>query len=417
MRGVVTNIQIHHKARLLLLLLLLLATLTSCAPNSGILGGGNWQQSGLSGQHIQTLAVDTNNTQNIYAGGSGGEVFVSTNGGQHWTEHDSGLPFPDAIHQLAFDPSGKKLYAATSHGLFLSTDGAQHWQLIPGPAELPALHNQNLVALAFDLNNPHTIYVATMDNVFVSSNDGTSWMFVGGSPGAGATLNGLTYDSSDHQLWAATALGVYRYDGSGPTWLRLNNGLPANIQVFTVQPAENSGGDPNLVFAGTSQGFFRSQDDGAHWAQSQQSLQRTQVHSVFVDFQQPTTVYAGTTAVGVLQSNDSGQTWNGLGPDFPYGQPIYAIQLGGDGYAQLFAASSAIYFYPGNSGGLSFSRLLPLIIILVLFLLLYGFMRNRQHRSVLAANQPGTPQQDAPAEPTTGARPVPTQKEDTDVSS
>mgnify|MGYP001327307854 CR=1 FL=1 len=424
MRDLVTHIQIHYKARLpfLFLLLLLLATLTSCAPNSGILGGGNWQQSGLSGQHIQTLAVDTNNSQNIYAGGSGGEVFVSTDGGQHWTEHDSGLPFPDAINQLAFDPSGKKLYAATSHGLFLSTDGAQHWEPIPSAAEPLALHNQNLVALAFDLNKPHTIYVATPNNVFVSSNDGTSWMLVGGSPGTGATINGLTYDSSDHQLWAATALGVFRYDGSGPSWLWLTNGLPAAIQVYTVQPAENNGGDPNLVFAGTNQGFFRSQDDGAHWVQSQQSLQRTQVHSIFVDFQQPTTVYAGTTGVGVLQSNDSGQTWNGLGPDFPYGQPIYAIQLGGDGYAQLFAASDAVYFFPGNSGGLSFSRLLPLIIILVLFALLYAFMRSRQHRRVLVANQQPSSQQDAPAEPPVEAQPTAQQpdrerKKDTDVSS
>ena len=413
MRGVITNMS--RFPALLLLLLLLLLTLASCAPNSGILAGGNWQKSGLSNQHIQTLAVDINNTQNIYAGGSGGEVFVSTDGGQHWAEHDSGLPFPDSINQLAFDASGKKLYAATAKGLLLSTDGAQHWGPVPDAAEPLALRNQSLVALAFDLNHPHTIYVATANAVFVSADDGTNWKPVADAPGAGATINGLTYDSNDHQLWAATATGVYRYDGSGATWQQLNNGLPASIQVYEVQPADTSGGDPNLIFAGTSQGFFRSQDDGAHWAQSQQSLQRTQVHSIFVDFQQPTTVYVGTTAAGVLQSNDSGQTWNGLGPDYPYGQPVYALQLGGEGYAQLFAASNAIYFFPGNSGGLSPSHLLPLLIVIVLFILLYVFMRNRQRRRVIAANQPRMSQYDVPVEPATGARPVPTQKKDTDV--
>lgn len=411
MRGVITKISWVPA------LLLLLVLLTSCAPNSGVLGGGNWQKSGLSNQHIQTLAVDINTTQNIYAGGSGGEVFASTDSGQHWTEHDSGLPFPNSINQLAFDPSSKKLYAATARGLFLSTDGAQHWGSIPGAAEPLALRNQNVVALAFDLNHPHTIYVATANNVFMSTNDGASWGSVGDSPGAGATMNGLTYDSNDRQLWAATALGVYRYDGSGSTWQLLNNGMPANIQVYAVQPADTSGGASNLIFAGTSLGFFRSQDDGAHWAQSQQSLQRTQVHSIFVDFQQPTTVYAGTTGAGVLQSNDSGQSWNGLGPDYPYGQPVSAIQLGGEGYAQLFAASNAVYFFPGTSGGLSPSHLLPLLIVIALFVLLYTFMRGRQRRRVTAANRPQPSQQDAPAEPASGEQPVPTQQKDTDVPS
>jgi len=399
------------------LLLLLLVTLASCAPNSGVLGGGNWQESGLSGQHIQTLAVDINATQNVYAGGSGGEVFVSVDGGQHWIEHDSGLPFPNSINQLAFDPSGKKLYAATAKGLFLSADGAQHWGPIPGAAEPLALHNQSLVALTFDLTHPHTIYVATASDVFMSTNAGINWKPVADSPGAGATINGLTYDSNDRQLWAATASGVYRYDGSGAAWQRLANGLPASIQVYAVQPADTSGGDPNLIFAGTSQGFFRSQDDGAHWAQSQQSLQRTQVHSLFVDFQQPTTVYAGTNGVGVLQSNDSGQTWNGLGPNYPYGQPVSALQLGGAGYAQLFAASNAVYFFPGNSGGLSFSHLLPLLIVIVLFVLLYAFMRSRQQRRVIAANRSRTPRQDAPADSEISAQSAPTQKKDSDLSS
>lgn len=412
MKSAITNF-----FKLPLLLLLLLLALASCAPNSGILGGGNWQESGLANQHILTLAVDTNNSQNVYAGGAGGEVFVTTDGGQHWAERDNGLPFPNSINQLAFDPSGKKLYAATAQGLFLSTDGAQHWGSIPGNAEPLALRNQNIVALTFDLNHPQTIYAATANEVFVSDNDGIVWGVLGDSPGVGATINSLVYDSNDHQLWAATALGAYRYDGGNSSWQQLNNGMPANIQVFMVQPADTSGGDPNLIFAGTSQGFFRSEDDGAHWAQSQQSLQRVQVHSIFVDFQQPTTVYAGTTGVGVLQSNDSGQSWGGLGPDYPYSQPVYAIQMGGDGYGQLFAASNAVYFFPGSSGGLSPSHILPIIIVVALFILLYLFLRNRQQRRVIAANQPRTPRQNAPPEPSDDAQPAPTPKKDTDVPS
>lgn len=404
--------------RFFVLTLFLLLALSSCAANGGILGGGNWQQSGLANQHIQTLAVDPNNAQNVYAGGANGVVFASADGGQHWTERDGGLPFPNAINQLAFDTTGKKLYAATAQGIFFSTDGAQQWSKLFGPSN--AAIQQQFVALAFDPNNPHVIYLATSSNVYISRNDGTAWAMIASRPAADANIYNITYDSTRHQLWAATSIGIYRYDDSGSTWQRLNNGLPNGIKVYTVQPVENSGGDANLVFAGTSQGFFRSTDDGAHWMQSQQTLQRTEVRSLFVDFQQPTTVYAGTTSAGVLQSTDSGQTWSGLGPDFPYGQPVYAIQLGADNYTQLFAATNAVYIFPGSSGGLSFTRLLPLLLVFVFFFALIRFTSNRRRVNALvtkAKQQQQAAPVETPEHDQAGAKPVePEQAKDTGAS-
>src|SRR5437764_5182534 len=108
--------------KVFLLLATVMLCLSACSPTSGIFAGGNWQSSGLQHQHIRTLAVDFNNPQDIYAGGSQGTLFASSDGGQHWHERSVGLPPASSINALSFDTSGKELYAATTAGLFRSTD-------------------------------------------------------------------------------------------------------------------------------------------------------------------------------------------------------------------------------------------------------------------------------------------------------
>lgn len=365
--------------RLLLLLVICLIGLSACTPDAGIFAGGTWQSDGLVHQHIRTLTVDTNNPQNVYAGDEQGQVFASTDGGQHWSNQSTGLPLPSAIHALSFDATGKKLYAATDNGLFVSVDAAQHWGAVQVNGKgLPA---SVFTALAFDLNAPQTIYVAAQHGVIVSTNAGSTWTSIANGIPTDATINGLTFDTDHHQLWAATSQGIYRSDDRGITWQALNNGLSANLNVYTVQPASISGGTAGLVFAGTSQGFLRSTDNGAHWAESLQSLARTQVRAVFVDFRKPTTVYVGTD-VGVLRSDDSGQNWSGIASGLPRDQSVYAIELGATDYAQLFAATGDVYLYPGASRSFGVPQLLPLLLIAALFFVLYRFTRgNRRNRS------------------------------------
>src|SRR5258706_9388844 len=346
--------------------------LAACSADTGVFAGGSWQSSGLVHQHIRTLAVDSNNPQSLYAGDREGKVFASSDGGQHWAERSSGLPVDDALHPvskainaLSFDATGKKLYAATAGGLFVSTDAAQHWNNVGVTAT--GLPTNTFVALAFDLNAPHTIYIAASNDIFVSQNDGRTWSTIGLSRvlTADSNVNNLAFDTDNHQLWVATTTGVYRFDSKRAAWQTLNNGLPGNSIVYAAQPASTSGGAPNLIFAGTNQGFYRSEDAGAHWAQSQQSLARTSVRSLFVDFRHPVTVYAGT-GVGVLRSVDSGQNWGGIGPGLPRNQPVYTLLLGASNYAQLYAATNDVYMFPGSS---RFSITCLLLILFVLFLL------------------------------------------------
>jgi photosystem II stability/assembly factor-like uncharacterized protein len=365
--------------RILLLLLPLLVLLSACGPSVGILAGGTWQASGLQNQNIRALAVDPNHLQDLYAGDVQNGVFVSTNTGQNWAQKSTGLPLPTGIHTLAFDDPGKKLYAVTDAGLFVSADAAQHWNSVSTPKS--GLPTDSYTAIAFDLNTASIIYVGTAHHdVLKSVNNGVSWSDASSGLPTGDTINDLIYDSGAHQLWAATDMGIYRSDNGGTNWQQLNNGIPAANVINTVLPASVSGGNRGLIYACTNHGFYLSSDSGVHWKQSQVSLAGTGIHAILIDYQKATTVYVATD-VGALRSLDSGQTWGGITTGMPRNQTVYALIQANNGFSQLIAASKGIYSYPGSGGIFSPDRIIPILVILAFFYLLYLMVTRGRRRS------------------------------------
>jgi ligand-binding sensor domain-containing protein len=375
----------------LMLLLLLLFGLSACASNGGLLGGGNWQSGGLQNQHLQVLAVDPNHLQNIYAGDAQNGVFASTNSGLNWKQSSTGLPLPIDVKALSFDPAGKKLYAATSAGLFASSDSARSWSPV---ANVPA---DTYTALTFDVNSPHVVYVATAHSgVLKSSDDGASWTRISSGLPAGA-ITSLLYDPNLKQLWAAFTNALYRSDDAGANWHQMSSGLPANVGINALALGAVTTSNADLLFAGTNHGFFRSSDAGQHWAPSQFSLAALRISSVLLDATQPATVYA-STSIGVMRSDDSGQNWNLVGSGLPTNQPFNGLAQGGNNYSQLFVASRGVYLYPGSSSPFEPSRLLPIILIFLFFILLYFFFGIRRRRPARApASSDETVEQDSAA--------------------
>ncbi|TMC85263.1 MAG: hypothetical protein E6J10_08260 [Chloroflexi bacterium] len=373
------NPPVISRTLLLTALISFLFLLAACAPGVGIFSSGAWQSGGLQHQHIRALAVDPNNPQNIYAGDAQNGVFTSTDGGLHWSKHSAGLPAATAIHALAFDDPGKKLYAATDAGVYITANAAQRWSAVPG---LPA---DSYTAIAFDLKAAQTLYVGTTHHgVLTSANSGASWSAVQAGLPADAMINSLAFDSDAHQLWAATGKGVFRSPDDGKNWQALNAGLPAGINIFAVLPASIYGGDKSLVYLGTNQGFYRSQDDAAHWGRSQTPLMRVNIYALLIDIHTISTVYIATNTAGVLRSNDSGQNWGAVAGGFPTNQPVYAIAQGASDYGQLFAAANDVYLFPGTSSAFDASHLIPLLLVVVLFYFLIRLtMRGRKSRRTI----------------------------------
>jgi photosystem II stability/assembly factor-like uncharacterized protein len=138
-----------------------------------------------------------------------GELLVSANQGKQWIT--ASFDTPDIrIYSFAFAlDAGGKLWAGTSHGLFLSSDGGRTWNRKKGSLPLVPIHN---------------IYVFPPDRsqIFVQSN-------------------------SSNQ--------VYRSEDGGETWERFDSrGLEGtSVQDFSA----TWDGDPNLWVLTENRGIFR----------------------------------------------------------------------------------------------------------------------------------------------------------------
>ncbi|GHO82870.1 WD40/YVTN/BNR-like repeat-containing protein [Dictyobacter formicarum] len=392
----VTKFRVSRFLSLGALCLVLLLILAACGTGSGILNaGGSWQPGGISGYRFRSLATDPNNPQKIFAGSEQGAIFVSADSGVHWVRTKSDITHLAAINTLSFDKAGKQLYAASDSGLWSSTNGGQSWNAIASQT-LPA---DKYTALAFDMKAANHVYVGTARHgIFMSADAGNTWATISKTLPSNVVVNGLTYDSDQHQLWAATSAGIYRTADQGANWTALNTGLPAHVAINAVVPAALIGGEQGRIYAGTEQGFFISTDNGAHWAHGKDSLSVVPITSIVLDFRSADakTIYIGTGA-GALQSDDQGQTWRAVAPGLPKIITVNALALGGDHYAQLLAAMNDVYLYPGNSGGGS-SNIFPIVLFIGFFALLYYFAQGRRKRRLNALSSPAIKEESTTSE-------------------
>ncbi len=368
----------------LLAFFLLSIFFSACSSSAGVLSGGNWQQSGLAHLQVQSLAAQSGTPTTLYAATNQGNIFVSTDSGQHWSEHSSGLPLPDPVYKLSTNLNGQKVYAATEKGLFVSSGSVNSWTVVSG------LPTDRYTALDFSVRNLNTIYVGTgLHGVLVSTDSGSSWTQAGsGGLPVTESVNDLAVDADVGHVWSVEASGVYRLDSQKNRWQSLSTGLPSGIAINTVLPAGLAGGPANLVYLGTNRGFFLSEDAGAHWKRGAVPLSGTSVHTILIDSRNTDTktLYLATDA-GALQSIDSGQDWGLLAKGLPANQPVKTLVLGGDNYAQIYAVADAIYLYPGTSSGLTPGRIVPLVLLAVFFFLLVSLSQRSRRRRRRSADQ------------------------------
>ena len=103
--------------------------------------------------------------------------------------------------------------------------------------------------------------------------------------------------------------GLYRMaDGDGE-WTLLGAGLPEApaIRALTIHP-EN----PAVVYAGTQEGPYRSDDHGDHWEKVNVPDHGLPVWSIMFDPRDSTTMYAGYESCQICRSDDSGESWRQL---------------------------------------------------------------------------------------------------------
>ena len=146
-----------------------------------------------------------------------------------------------------FVSSAGDIYAASGLGIYRLPRDAPAWAFISPAASVnfPATSiGANMIPMAEDGN---TLYLVSVDEVFISTNKGEAWTSLGTRPKGFAVGLAIT----DEALYLALLEnGIFRSENSGKRWTLLNDEVP-EINILALATLENT------VFVGTNQGLYR----------------------------------------------------------------------------------------------------------------------------------------------------------------
>ncbi len=100
--------------------------------------------------------------------------------------------------------------------------------------------------------------------------------------------------------------GLYRMAAGDGEWQSLTNGLPQDptIRCVAVHPT-----DCSVVYAGTQDGPYRSNDHGDHWEKVNIADHGLPVWSILFHPRDPNVMYAGYENTEIFRSDDGGERW------------------------------------------------------------------------------------------------------------
>jgi photosystem II stability/assembly factor-like uncharacterized protein len=243
-------------------------------------GGNHWTPSnaGIPSDSITHILLDPSSpagSRTLYACAFGRGVYKSTDNGHSWTEKNNGIageePFAWRITPsqdgslylvVARRTEGKDYSLAGAGALYRSTDKAEHWQRIDLPSGVTGPSG-----LEVDPRDPQRLYL-------------TAW----GQEGDYADRNG----------------GVYTSDNGGKTWRALFT-QSQHVYDLTIDPHHPD----TLYITGFDAAAYHSTDRGAHWARIK-GYDFKWGHRIFLDPNDTTQIYVTTYGGGVWHGPAAG---------------------------------------------------------------------------------------------------------------
>jgi len=363
--------------------------ITNTAPFGGQQGTG-----GPASGRITGIAADPTDANTVYVATAGGGVWRTSNGGITWITNTDTQPtlFTGSIAiskskpQVLYAGTGEANNSADSYpgqGVLKSTDGGASWTLT-GTTQFA---RKTIGKIVVDPTDPLTAYAAVSANgtdstpggtgVFKTTDGGTTWTNTTASVSATDTYSDLVINPATPTiLYTAVgtqagtgANGVYESTDAGKTWARAGNFLGSakdgsgdgriSLAISASDPTEllASVAAPTLLF-GPGPGLLAldiSNDGGATWnpvptaPPNYLANQGNYANVVAIDPADPKTLYAaGSVSIGnvngVIESNDSGKTWNDFTADLTGTEPHTAS------HALAFDATGRLL--DGNDGGI-----------------------------------------------------------------
>lgn len=295
--------------------------------------GFSWEpaNAGISDRRIQTLAVSPTNPALLLAGTDIGEIFRSADQGESW-ELILSTPLAGTIMNITWDLlQAGTIYAATLDGFYKTTDGGNEWT---------ELNGKRGTSIAIDPTNPeilygHEISQTQMPGVIRSLDGGETWA---------AFDEGLLETTGVERIFVnasgipylGTNRGVYQRETVDGAWTSLNRGLTA----YTPRILDLDREDPNVIYSLTfSEGVQRSENGGQSWT----NVTDFTALDLVVDPTTSGTVYVATLTDKVLRSTNRGTSWEFFDEGLDANEVIVNLEAAANGTIYALTQSSQIY--------------------------------------------------------------------------
>jgi photosystem II stability/assembly factor-like uncharacterized protein len=371
----------------------------------------SWRITGPTGGDVRALVVDPNDPDRFYFGTLDGQLYTSTDAGHNWrlltnfnrpqlfVDHiivdprnskvlyvathrhknaggffkstDGGLTWREApelrneaLHSMAQSESDPNiLLTGTINGIYRSTDSGETWSPLPtsalasAAAQLRGSREVDVESLAIDPRNPNVIYAGTWYLPYKSSDGGQTWKSIKKGIIDDSDIFAVNIDrfNADHVI-ASACSGIYETRDAGENWKKIQ-GIPSQsrrTRAILQHPSV-----PGLVFAGTTEGFWRSAKGGENNSWMVTTSRQIEINSIAVHPRNPNKIYIGTNNYGVMVSTDGGKNFapsnngysgrfvNSIVPDRENGSRIYATTIN--------TATGGGFFFVSSDGGATWS--------------------------------------------------------------
>ncbi|OSZ73717.1 hypothetical protein CAP36_17070 [Chitinophagaceae bacterium IBVUCB2] len=245
------------------------------------------------GGRVVCMAIDPNNTNNLWVGSASGGIWKSTDAGANWVSVPTNLPVL-GVSSILVDPSNSNIiYAGTGEvyhtevdvmgfnvwktrgtygiGVIKSINGGTSWtQVMPKvSSDLFAISS-----MAFLPGNSSTIFACATDGVYRSVNSGSTWTKIY----IGINVRDIAIHPTSTDIMVISVgnmtnavKGIFRTtngSNASPTWTQITSGLPSSYAgSIKLDNADASILAASIgVSSGSSNEVYRSTDFGTTWS-------------------------------------------------------------------------------------------------------------------------------------------------------
>lgn len=286
-------------------------------------GGKSWKTlKAMHGKSVRGFAMSRSNPDVLVAGALDG-VYRTKDGGAHW-DRISPENHPDIrnIQSVAIDPKDPDIiYVGTWHLPWKTADGGKTWTNMKNGI----IDDSDVFSIIIDPVVPSTLYASACSGIYKSDSSGGSFRKVQGMPFSARRTRVLMQDPTHRNVvYAGTTEGLWKTEDSGATWRRTTrpNIIVNDVLVDPARPA-------HVMVATDRSGVLDSQDSAESFVPSNRGFAHRQVTSLVLDRDDSSTIYAGLINDkefgGVFVSHDSGANWKQMNAGLD-GRDVFVIR-------------------------------------------------------------------------------------------